>query len=81
MRRCRLPNREALRAAVIDQRGLTGLDAAIVLITFVVVSSVFAFSALSAGMKSSEKAKLTIGESLSEARGSLELRSGMKATC
>jgi flagellin FlaB len=63
---------------VVDQRGLTGLDAAIVLITFVVVSSVFAFSALSAGLKSSDKAESTIGESLSEARGSLEVRSGLK---
>lgn len=78
MRRCRLQHREVLRAAVIDQRGLTGLDAAIVLITFVVVSSVFGFTALSAGLVSTDKAKSTIGESLSEARGSLVLRSGMK---
>ena len=78
MRRLRQPYREALRAAAIDQRGLAGLDAAIVLITFVVVSSVFAFSALSAGLKSSDKAESTISESLSEAGGTLELRSGIK---
>ncbi len=39
-----------------DQRGITGLETAIVLIAFVVVSSVFAFAALSTGMISSDKA-------------------------
>ena len=33
-----------------DQRGITGLETAIVLIAFVVVSSVFAFAALSTGL-------------------------------
>ena len=78
MRRLRPPHKYASRAAVIDQRGVTGLDAAIVLITFVVVSSVFSFTALSAGLVSTDKAKSTIDSSLSEARGSLELRSGVK---
>lgn len=40
-----------------DQRGITGLETAIVLIAFVVVSSVFAFAALSTGLFSSDKAK------------------------
>ena len=39
------------------QRGITGLETAIVLIAFVGVSSVFAFSALSAGLFSSDEAK------------------------
>ena len=33
-----------------EQRGITGLETAIVLIAFVVVSSVFAFAALSTGL-------------------------------
>ena len=33
-----------------DSRGITGLETAIVLIAFVVVSSVFAFAALSTGL-------------------------------
>ena len=78
VRRLKQPYSDALRAAVIDQRGLTGLDAAIVLITFVVVSTVFGFSALSAGLVSADKAQSTIDGSLSSARGSLEMRSGMK---
>ena len=33
-----------------DEQGITGLETAIVLIAFVVVSSVFAFAALSTGL-------------------------------
>ncbi len=61
------------------QRGITGLETAIVLIAFVVVSSVFAFAALSTGLFSADKAKETIQSGLSEARGTLEPRSGVKA--
>ena len=51
-----------------ESRGITGLETAIVLIAFVVVSSVFAFAALSTGLFSSDKAKETINAGLSEAR-------------
>jgi len=56
------------------QRGITGLETAIVLIAFVVVSSVFAFAALSTGLFSSDKAKETIQAGLAETRGSMELK-------
>ena len=62
-----------------SQRGITGLETAIVLIAFVVVSSVFAFAALSTGLFSSDKAKETISAGLSEARGTLELRGSVVA--
>lgn len=52
-----------------DQRGITGLETAIVLIAFVVVSSVFAFAALSTGLFSSDKAKETIQAGLAETPG------------
>ena len=55
-----------------DQRGITGLETAIVLIAFVVVSSVFAFAALSTGLFTTDKAKETIHAGLSEARGTME---------
>ena len=57
-----------------DNRGITGLETAIVLIAFVVVSSVFAFAALSTGLFSSDKSKETINAGLTEASGTLELR-------
>lgn len=63
-----------LRRTWADQRGITGLETAIVLIAFVVVSSVFAFAALSTGLFSSDKAKETIQAGLAETRGSMELK-------
>jgi flagellin FlaB len=63
-----------------DQRGITGLETAIVLIAFVVVSSVFAFAALSTGLFSSDKAKETISAGLAEGRGTLELKGSVVAT-
>ena len=49
------------------------------LIAFVVVSSVFAFTALSTGLFSSDKAKETHAAGLSEARGTLELKGSVVA--
>ena len=63
-----------------DQRGITGLETAIVLIAFVVVSSVFAFAALSTGLFSSDKAKETIQAGLAETRGSMELKGSVILT-
>ena len=62
-----------------DRRGITGLETAIVLIAFVVVSSVFAFAALSTGLFSADKSKETIQAGLSEARGTLEVRGSVVA--
>ena len=62
-----------------DQRGITGLETAIVLIAFVVISSVFAFAALSAGLFSSDKANETHTAGLAEARGTLELKGSVVA--
>jgi archaeal flagellin FlaB len=66
-------------SSVVEERGITGLETAIVLIAFVVVSSVFAFAALSTGLFSSDQAKETIRAGLSEARGTLELRGAVIA--
>ncbi|MBT3941381.1 MAG: hypothetical protein HOC77_11935 [Chloroflexi bacterium] len=53
------------------QRGITGLETAIVLIAFVVVSSVFAFTVLTTGIFSSERSKQTVFAGLDEVRSSL----------
>ncbi len=50
------------------QRGITGLETSIVLIAFVVVASIFAFTILSAGVFSSEANKQTIHAGLKETR-------------
>ena len=62
-----------------DRRGITGLETAIVLIAFVVVSSVFAFAALSTGLFSADKSKETINAGLAEASGTLEIRGSIIA--
>ena len=48
------------RAVHRDQRGITGLETAIILIAFVVVASVFAFVVLSTGLFSAERGKETV---------------------
>lgn len=58
----------------LDQRGITGLETAIVLIAFVVVSSIFAFAALSTGLYSNDKASETFQAGLAETRASMELK-------
>lgn len=59
------------RDSYLRQRGITGLETAIIMIAFVVVASVFAFTVLSTGIFSSERSKETIFQGLSQAQTSL----------
>ncbi len=63
-----------------DERGVTGLDTAIITIAFVVVASVFAFAALSTGLFTTDRAKETVTAGLSEARGTMVLKGSIVAT-
>ena len=56
-----------------DERGITGLDAALITIAFVVVASVFAFTALSTGLFATDRATETVIAGLAEARGTMSL--------
>jgi len=62
------------------QKGITGLETAIILIAFVVVAAVFAYTVLSAGLFATQKSQEAVYSGLHEAQGSLELRSGVIAT-
>ncbi len=62
-----------------EERGITGLETAIILIAFVVVAAVFAFVVLSTGLFSSERGKETIYAGLQKTRGNLELRGSISA--
>jgi flagellin FlaB len=62
-----------------EERGITGLETAIVLIAFVVVAAVFAFVVLSTGLFSSERGKETVYAGLAKTRGSMELTGGVIA--
>jgi len=57
-----------------DEKGITALETAIILIAFVVVASVFAFTILSAGSFSTEQSRDAIYSGLEQVQGSLELR-------
>ena len=70
---------QSLKRARVDQRGVTGLETAIILIAFVVVASVFAYTVLSAGLFSSEKGKEAIHSGLEQARGTMEIVGGIIA--
>jgi flagellin FlaB len=55
------------------QRGITGLETAIIMIAFVVVASVFSYTVLSAGIFSSEKSKSAIYAGLSSVQSTMEI--------
>ena len=55
-----------IETKAVAQKGITGLETAIIIIAFVVVASVFAFTVLSTGIFASERSKETVscGEKL-----------------
>jgi flagellin FlaB len=62
-----------LKSMVRAQRGITGLETAIILIAFVVVASVFAYTVLSAGIFSSEKGRETIESGIGNTTSAIAL--------
>lgn len=55
------------------QRGMSGLETAIILIAFVTVASVLAYSVLSAGIFSAERGKATVYQGLESASATMEV--------
>jgi flagellin FlaB len=55
------------------QRGITGLETAIVLIAFVVVASVFAYTVLTAGIFASQKSNEAVNAAIDEVRSTVTL--------
>ena len=72
--------RTLLGRAIREERGITGLETAIILIAFVVVATVFAFVVLTTGIFSSERGKETVFAGLQKARGTMEMRGGILVT-
>ncbi|MBN2238712.1 MAG: hypothetical protein JW712_02975 [Dehalococcoidales bacterium] len=64
---------KAIKSLHVGQKGMTGLETAIILIAFVTVASVLAYSVLSAGIFSAEKGKETVYSGLESAQASMEL--------
>jgi len=61
------------------QKGITGLETAIILIAFVIVASVFAYVVLSAGLYSSQKTKEAINAGLQSTLATLEIKGNVVA--
>lgn len=56
------------------QEGITGLETAIILIAFVVVAAVFAYTVLSAGLFSTQKSQEAVYSGLEETQSTMEMR-------
>lgn len=65
--------KNALKTLQRGERGITGMETAIILIAFVVVASVFAYTVLSAGIFSSQSSQEAIYTGLEEARSPISL--------
>ena len=68
-----------VRKLVREERGITGLETAIVLIAFVVVAAVFAFTVLTTGLFTSEKAKETAMAGVAATSSTLTVKGSMTA--
>ncbi len=62
-----------------SQKGITGLETAIILIAFVVVAAVFAYTVLSAGLFSTQKSQEAVYHGLKETQGTLQILGGVVA--
>jgi len=62
-----------------DERGITGLETAIILIAFVVVAAVFAYTVLSAGLFSTQKGSEAVYSGLREAQSTIEMKGSVIA--
>jgi archaeal flagellin FlaB len=62
-----------------DQKGITGLETAIILIAFVVVAAVFAYTVLSAGLFSTQKSQEAVYSGLERTQATMELKSSVIA--
>ncbi len=63
-----------------DERGFTGLEAAIVLIAFVTVAAVFSYVLLGAGFFATQKGQETVHTGVKQATSSMELVGSIVAT-
>lgn len=71
--------RNRTHALWLEQKGITGLETAIVLIAFVVVAAVFAFTVLTTGLFTSEKAKETALAGVAAASATMQVKGSVTA--
>jgi len=61
------------------EKGITGLETAIILIAFVVVAAVFAYTVLSAGLFTTQKSQQAVYSSLEEVQSTCEIKGAVIA--
>jgi archaeal flagellin FlaB len=66
-----------LNRVVKEENGITALETAIILIAFVVVAAIFAFTVLTTGTFLTERSKEAAYAGLQEVRGSMELKGSL----
>lgn len=71
--------RRRLQEGCRDERGITGLETAIILIAFIMVAAVFAYVVLSAGLFSSQEARQAIYSGIERTKGTIEVRGSVLA--
>lgn len=62
-----------------SERGITGLETAIILIAFVVVAAVFAYTVMSAGLFTTQKSQESVYSSLDEVQSTVNLKGSIIA--
>ena len=65
------------RTSTINERAFTGLEAAIVLIAFVVVAAVFSYVVLGAGFFTSQKSQETVYKGIEQATSNIQMMGGV----
>lgn len=60
-----------------DEKGITGLETAIILIAFVVVAAIFSYTVLSAGLFASQKSQDAIYSGLESTQGTMEVKGSL----
>ena len=59
------------------QKGITGIETAIILIAFVVVASVFSYVAISSGLFATQKSQEAIYKGVQQAEGAVVIKGGL----
>ena len=72
--------RRFLRHIYKGEKGITGLETAIILIAFVVVAAVFAYTVLSAGLFATQKSSEAIYSGIKSAQSTMEIKGSVIAT-
>ena len=69
----RSTNLDQAKRLLRSEQGITGLETAIILIAFIVVASVFAYTVLTAGVFSSQKSNEAVNAAIEEVRSSITI--------